>query len=552
MGGYRTTTTTGNSTGLTQPTITTNNTHGLDHRPIITSGPTTTTTTTTTRFWPTYRILFWISVILCIVMNSHLLLVEQQQQQDTQEERRLPRARFTIMNSITTRTGSNQQAMRTTTTTTATTHSSTNSNDDQTIVNQTTTTTTTDPCSMEYWKSQLLNNDDDDDWFLYDLEEKDIRFVHILFSIQGSKARRAHDGHLHDMTNAIKSSTLLNKTRTTTTTQQQGQEEEEEGQYGPRPRDLELYYSQMCLRKTLPTIPYETIELGDYDSYQQGLVAQHEWLATLHEQSLQQQQQQQQASNNNNNKSRKSDSITRPGQEGDGGGTGGATTNTATATFVLDTDVYANPTSPISPFVLAHALKNVDLALVYGPGRSYYKNKTKNWTSTSRRQPRTRTTWKNPTSTRSLMESHNDIHHPTYISLQADGVQAGVIGQRHNKRTKLFHQCVAHVLETTYNHKNKKYKNIRQQYALNAVLESPLSQFLRIRWLPPEFHCWTPPSQNNDLSNYQLVSKQFKIVESPTPCLFVHSHKLALTGALDSYCLGKKKRKEKKKKRNNE
>ncbi|KAL7560232.1 hypothetical protein ACA910_020530 [Epithemia clementina (nom. ined.)] len=282
-----------------------------------------------------------------------------------------------------------------------------------------------DPCSVQYWMAQLsspVNNNQNDtnvaasttymnDELLHDLTGEDIGVIHISFSIGGSKDRKAND--------------RLN---------------------GTHNRDLEKDYSVACLKTTMPSIHYESIDLGDFASYQQALSGQHAWLAD------------------------------HPPYAG---------------TFVIDTDVYANPNSAVTPYLLARALKNVDFAFVYSPER----------------QP-------------------PDAHANNRVSLQLSGLQAGLMGQRSNKRTRLFHGCVSDILR-----KHSK-DSIRQQYAINQVLESPLAQFLRIRWLPPEYHCWSPSLTT--LENFTISQGPYV---QDDPCYFVHSHNLAKKGGLEGKCL---------------
>ena len=223
---------------------------------------------------------------------------------------------------------------------------------------------------------------------------------------------------------------------------------------GKHNRDVEKNFSVSCLKKTLPDIPYREIQLGDFSSYQDGLNVHHSWLS----------------SGNN--------------QVHPGGGGGG---ETAGGTFVIDTDVYANPNSSLSAIALTRALKNVDMAFVYNPNRGSFAS----------------------------------LEH---VNLQQGGIQAGLMGHRHNKRTRLFHTCVAETLRMTN-------FSIRQQYAINRVLESPLGQFVRVRWLPPEFHCWS--SQLEHPSDF-VVNNGPGVREDP--CYFIHSHHLAKEGGLYGLC----------------
>ncbi|KAL7580226.1 hypothetical protein ACA910_012968 [Epithemia clementina (nom. ined.)] len=259
-----------------------------------------------------------------------------------------------------------------------------------------------DPCDEQFWISELAKGDE----LLSELTPEQVGIVHITFTVNGTKDRKAND-RLE----------------------------------GTHDRATEMQYSVACLKKVLPEVKYAEVPLGDFSSYQEGLVEQHSWLAR------------------------------EP---------------TFPATFVIDTDVYANPYSDMTTLSLSRALKNVDLAFVYNPNRG--------------RGP------------------------PGEIHLQSGGLQAGLIGQRNNKRTKLFQSCVAHTLRTTEG-------SIRQQNAINKVLESALGQFVRIRWLPPEFHCWSPGLQN--ISEF-VVSNGPRVQEDP--CYFMHSHNLAIKGGLDGVC----------------
>ena len=298
-------------------------------------------------------------------------------------------------------------------------HASTNDESTEGVVSE-------DLCSVDYWISQLSmeryptetlrtstavpsSNEMDTDW-LSDLDESDIGVIHISFSVGGSTNRKAND--------------RIN---------------------GTHNRDMETDYSVSCLKKTMPTINYKPVHLGDYPSYQLALSAQHEWLSR------------------------------QPPFAG---------------TFVIDTDVYANPQSAVTPFLMARALKNVDLALVYSPERMA------------------------PTK-----EDNNRVN------LQLSGLQAGLMGQRNNRRTQLFNACVSDIL------KKHTQGSIRQQYAINQVLESPLAQFLRIRWLPPEYHCWSP--HLTTLENFTISQGPFV---QEDPCYFVHSHNLARKGGLEGKC----------------
>ena len=221
-------------------------------------------------------------------------------------------------------------------------------------------------------------------------------------------------------------------------------------EHGRHDRTVEKNFSVSCLKKTLPDIRYREIQLGDFSSYQDGLSVQHSWLSS--------------GSN----------------QVHQGGG------ETARGTFVIDTDVYANPNSSLSAIALTRALKNVDMAFVYNPNRGKHISNER-------------------------------------VDLQAGGLQAGLMGHRHNKRTRLFHMCVAETLrKTNY--------SIRQQRAINQVLESPLGQFVRVRWLPPEFHCFSSLEHPSDF----VVNNGPNVHEDP--CYFIHSHRLAKKGGLYDLC----------------
>ena len=142
--------------------------------------------------------------------------------------------------------------------------------------------------------------------------------------------------------------------------------------------------------------------------------------------------------------------------------------------FFIDTDVFANPLSKVGPDVLAWALHNVDFALAYNAKR--------------------------------------DISSP---KLQSGGLQGSLIGYRKNTRSELFHTCVAHVLQAT--------PGLRQQHAINQVLESPVGQYIRVRWLPPEFLCWAPFIK----SLAEFFVPQGPVLMEDTNCFFIHSHPLA-------------------------
>ena len=142
--------------------------------------------------------------------------------------------------------------------------------------------------------------------------------------------------------------------------------------------------------------------------------------------------------------------------------------------FFIDTDVFANPLSKVGPEALAWALHNVDFALAYNAKR--------------------------------------DISSP---KLQSGGLQGSLIGYRKNARSELFHTCVAHVLQAT--------PGLRQQHAINQVLESPVGQYIRVRWLPPEFLCWAPFIK----SLAEFFIPQGPVLMEDTNCFFIHSHPLA-------------------------
>ena len=258
-----------------------------------------------------------------------------------------------------------------------------------------------DPCRIEYWLSELSKGEG----LLEELQADEIGVVHITFSINGTNDHRAND--LKD---------------------------------GTHNRDNETNYSVSCLKTVLPEINYLNVNLGDFSSYHEGLIAQHSMLAK------------------------------RP---------------TFPGTFVIDTDVYANPQSNINLNTLSRSLKNVDFAFVYNPNRGRFK--------------------------------------PDRAHFQAGGIQGGFIGQRNNVRTRLFNSCVADTL--------RKSPSIRQQNAINRVLESPVGQFVRVRWLPPEYHCWSPNLES--LSDF-VVSNGPRVSEDP--CFFVHSHSLPMKGGLDGVC----------------
>ena len=98
--------------------------------------------------------------------------------------------------------------------------------------------------------------------------------------------------------------------------------------------------------------------------------------------------------------------------------------------------------------------------------------------------------------------------------------------------------------------REKKVEVLNQQGAMARVLKSPVGQFVRVRWLPPEFFCYGDPRDPRDprrqtqsspgwwgslifglfqgrttLSDFVIKGGgMFKVHD--TQCLFVHSHDL--------------------------
>jgi len=149
------------------------------------------------------------------------------------------------------------------------------------------------------------------------------------------------------------------------------------------------------------------------------------------------------------------------------------------ANFIMDYDIFANPDSELTRKHLIMALKHVDIAISRNPNR---------------RSP-------------------------------SNGVQSGIIAYRNNMHSKLFHKCLAHVLRKGTFGNQKKIT--MQQPAIDAILQSPLGQFLRVNYLEPEFHCWVnTPSLKNQDSSSQFFTIGRPILSKDTLCYFRHSHAL--------------------------
>ncbi|KAL7573377.1 hypothetical protein ACA910_006486 [Epithemia clementina (nom. ined.)] len=295
---------------------------------------------------------------------------------------------------------------------------------------------TTDPCDPTYWISEIAKHDQ----LLDELTLEQIQMVHITFTVNQTTDRNIQNDPNN---NSNYNKPLLNRSR-------------------------EMQYSVACLKTAIPQIHYQTVALGDFANYQQGMAQTHAWLAARGAERVRnsaptQRQQQRQE--------QELQETVPPAA--------------VAATFVLDTDLFANPHSGLTPHALLHALHNVDLALVYNPSRG------------------------------------------SPDQLQRYGLQGSFLGQRHTIRTQLFHQCVAHRLQQA----SSSRRPMLQQYVLNQVLEaSSLGQFLRVRWLPPEFHCcqarsWRRPSDFVVLKGPELT---------PEPCYFLHGHGLATAAAAAS------------------
>jgi hypothetical protein len=129
------------------------------------------------------------------------------------------------------------------------------------------------------------------------------------------------------------------------------------------------------------------------------------------------------------------------------------------------------------------------------------------------------------------------------------------VGYRNNKRMQLFHTCVAHTMDQamaavkaeaaeeaeeemaavatnkTINSSAeqpppkpaKERALIRQQEAMAIVLQSPVGQYVRVRYYSPDFFC--SDRKSGKLEDYMVWKKQGKVRD--TPCLFIHSHDIS-------------------------
>jgi hypothetical protein len=226
-------------------------------------------------------------------------------------------------------------------------------------------------------------------------------------------------------------------------------------------RTREMDTSVRCLKNALnkTVAPYQLFELGDYPSFHAGITAFHKWAAN---------------------------------------------SSPHEANFVIDTDIVANPNSrEISLEVIARELHNVDMTIAHNPYQQLFRPKLQ------------------------------------------DSIQTAIVGYRNNKRMRLFHTCVAHTMDQAFAEAvaaeeaeaNKmsvsgeqtkqpplpKKRLIRQQEAMAKVLQSPVGQFVRVRWYSPEFFCSDRKSPN--LHDYMVWQKKGKVRD--TPCLFIHSHGVA-------------------------
>jgi len=148
--------------------------------------------------------------------------------------------------------------------------------------------------------------------------------------------------------------------------------------------------------------------------------------------------------------------------------------------FIMDADIFADPKSQLSVKSLIAALSNVDIAISRNPNRQK----------------------------------------------KALSLQSGIVAYRNTRRSKLFHQCVSQVLKTG------KFGGVegitKQQPAMEAVLDSPLGQFVRVNYLEPEFHCYIskPTLRRKGGSNaFNVVAP---VLKDSRQCYFRHSHGMVL------------------------
>uniref|UniRef100_A0A7R9ZGC4 Uncharacterized protein n=1 Tax=Pseudictyota dubia TaxID=2749911 RepID=A0A7R9ZGC4_9STRA len=160
-------------------------------------------------------------------------------------------------------------------------------------------------------------------------------------------------------------------------------------------------------------------------------------------------------------------------------------------TFFTDSDVVANPWSKLHPNLLTWALQNVDLAMVYNP------NRAKGYE-------------------RDNFKKNNFLR-----GTQSNGLQGGFFAYRNTTRAKLFHGCVEHTIQQFLD----QGELVKQQRAIDIVLQSPVGQFVRTHWLPAEFQCWIGgvAGEGKDLSDY-VIHASDTVVSRDTRCFFVHSH----------------------------
>jgi len=152
--------------------------------------------------------------------------------------------------------------------------------------------------------------------------------------------------------------------------------------------------------------------------------------------------------------------------------------------FIMDADIFANPESQLSVNSLIAALRNVDIAISRNPNRKR----------------------------RSL------------------SLQSGIVAYRNTKRSKLFHQCVSQVLKTGKLFGDESVEELitRQQPAMEAVLKSPLGQFVRVNYLEPEFHCYIARPTLKRKGGNDAFNVTAPVLKDSKRCYFRHSHGMIL------------------------
>ena len=287
-----------------------------------------------------------------------------------------------------------------------------------------------DHCSVNYWLSEINKYETKpEDQILPDLNnDTDIGFLYVTYDINGRFDKRSED---------------------------RGR-----GKFDVD-RNGEMDMSRKCLAKKMPQAQVHEAKLGDFSSYLDALIANHQYLGrTFYDDGI---------------------NVGNQAEDRDSGESSSSSSSSKLppfkGTFSIDSDMYAHPHSKMSMTALRRALKGVDMALVYTPVRK-------------------------------VVQKEGDY------DLQNDGLVGGLIAQRHNVRTRLYHECVIQLLQ-------EKGKGVRQQWAMNMALELPIASLVRVRWLPQEFHCW-----NQDFNTTRGWIYNEGPGVSKKQCFFMHSHNL--------------------------